>query len=182
MVTSAGFLYTAGRNDSAGGGGHGSPPVKDAGQLGRGGAMDAFGRVPIPNDEPIVQCAAGRYHSCALTKSGKIVTFGLNDRGQLGRHGTYGVTDGDGCVCDSGGSCACDAVAAAGKEGSSTQPATNASAAPLAGAASANFVDCVRLRLRPRPPSRLDGTPPPRSSRTAQVVTWGLNLCGSRGW
>jgi regulator of chromosome condensation len=45
-----------------------------------------------------------------LTKSGKIVTFGLNDRGQLGRHGTYGVTDGDGCVCDSGGSCACDAV------------------------------------------------------------------------
>ena len=165
MVTSAGFLYTAGRNDSAGGGGHGSPPVKDAGQLGRGGAMDAFGRVPIPNDEPIVQCAAGRYHSCALTKSGKIVTFGLNDRGQLGRHGTYGVTDGDGCVCDSGGSCACDAVAAAGKEGSSTQPATNASAAPLAEAES-RILSIYPPSARPRPPSRLDGTPPPRSSRT----------------
>ena len=45
LVTDAGALYTAGRNDSAGGGGHGSPPVKDAGQLGRGGRGDAFGRV-----------------------------------------------------------------------------------------------------------------------------------------
>ena len=43
LVTDAGALYTAGRNDSAGGGGHGSPPVKDAGQLGRGGRGDAFG-------------------------------------------------------------------------------------------------------------------------------------------
>ena len=45
LVTDVGHLYTAGRNDSAGGGGHGSPPVRDAGQLGRGGDTAAFALV-----------------------------------------------------------------------------------------------------------------------------------------
>ena len=45
LVTDVGHLYTAGRNDSAGGGGHGSPPVRDAGQLGRGGDVAAFALV-----------------------------------------------------------------------------------------------------------------------------------------
>jgi hypothetical protein len=36
-ISTPGVLYTCGRNDSAGGGGHGSPPIRDAGQLGRNG-------------------------------------------------------------------------------------------------------------------------------------------------
>ena len=180
MVTNAGFLYTAGRNDSAGGGGHGSPPVKDAGQLGRGGAMDAFGRVPIPKDEPIVQCAAGRYHSCALTKSGKIVTFGLNDRGQLGRHGTYGVTDGDGCVCDSGGSCACDAVDGGGEGRVEYTAGDECVGGAACRSGSANFVDVSSFG------STATAVAAGRYASAAvladgQVVTWGLNLCGSGG-
>ena len=81
-------MYTAGRNDSAGGGGHGSPPVSDAGQLGRGGSTNAFEMVPTPAGAFATQVACGRYHTAAVTAEGGVLTFGLNDRGQLGRAGS----------------------------------------------------------------------------------------------
>ena len=37
ITTLEGALWTMGHNDSKGGGGHGSPPIDAAGQLGRGG-------------------------------------------------------------------------------------------------------------------------------------------------
>ena len=134
-VTDAGALYTCGRNDSAGGGGHGSPPVDDAGQLGRGGRPDIFQRVRLfpPREaeananananadanadanaasgmilgggsfsvekERIVQASAGRYHTTALSASGRVYTFGLNDRGQLGRAGVAGTLARRGRAC-----------------------------------------------------------------------------------
>ena len=108
LVTDAGALYTAGRNDSAGGGGHGSPPVSDAGQLGRGGSTNAFEMVPTPAGAFATQVACGRYHTAAVTAEGGVLTFGLNDRGQLGRAGVFGDPSlKRACGCDSAGNCAC---------------------------------------------------------------------------
>ena len=109
LVTDAGALYTAGRNDSAGGGGHGSPPVADAGQLGRGGAANVFERVRLPTTDSLVaQVACGRYHTAAVTRDGDCFTFGLNDFGQLGRAGRFGDPSAKPeCGCDSAGNCAC---------------------------------------------------------------------------
>ena len=111
LVTDLGHVYTAGRNDSAGGGGHGSPPVKDAGQLGRSGAMNLFAKVSLGNDKQNVvatQIACGRYHTVVLDSTGIVHTFGLNDRGQLGRSGLFGDPDvKKACGCDSGGNCEC---------------------------------------------------------------------------
>ena len=44
LVDDAGYVYTAGRNSSAGGGGRGSPPIEDSGQIGRGGNPGAMER------------------------------------------------------------------------------------------------------------------------------------------
>jgi alpha-tubulin suppressor-like RCC1 family protein len=105
-------VYTAGRNDSGGGGGHGSPPFSDAGQLGRSGAMGIFGKVDFIGDDgnEIVakQVACGRYHTVVLTNDGSVYTFGLNDYGQLGRLALFGDPDvKKACGCDSGNNCAC---------------------------------------------------------------------------
>ena len=190
LVTDAGALYTAGRNDSAGGGGHGSPPVKDAGQLGRGGRGDAFGRVAMPSDDvKIVSCATGRYHTVALAADGTVLTFGLNDRGQLGRAGTYGVADGDACVCDSGGGCACGGEAEGIEGGAQIEDGGNARTrryeegdACVGGAACrdgvARAVDLSEFG------AAAVAVAAGRYATAAvlasgEVVTWGLNLCGA---
>jgi alpha-tubulin suppressor-like RCC1 family protein len=58
----------------------------EAGQLGDGSATDSS--VPVwvhlPKHAHIVAVAAGRYHSLALTRGGKILAWGLGDTGALG--------------------------------------------------------------------------------------------------
>uniref|UniRef100_A0A061RGM4 N-acetylgalactosamine 4-sulfate 6-O-sulfotransferase n=2 Tax=Tetraselmis sp. GSL018 TaxID=582737 RepID=A0A061RGM4_9CHLO len=98
-----GEVLSMGRNDSEGGGGFGSQPILDSGQLGRKGG-EAYAPVPALSGMEIVQVAAGRYHSVALRADGVVFTWGLNDVGQLGRPGTTsksGVWDG----CLSGHNC-----------------------------------------------------------------------------
>jgi len=106
LVDDTGYVYTAGRNSSAGGGGRGSPPIEDSGQLGRGGNPSAMERVLGKlNGEVVVSAGAGRYHTVVATESGKVFTFGLNDAGQLGAAGIMGVTPTTKVTCDSGGNC-----------------------------------------------------------------------------
>ncbi|KAK3274256.1 hypothetical protein CYMTET_17554 [Cymbomonas tetramitiformis] len=95
-VSSSGTLWSYGRNDSAGGGGHGSPPVRDAGQLGRGGGNTAAEVTPLRGHH-MTTVAAGRYHSAAVSKGGALFTFGLNDFGQLGQRAVGGCTHGGTC-------------------------------------------------------------------------------------
>ena len=189
LVTDAGALYTAGRNDSAGGGGHGSPPVKDAGQLGRGGRGDAFGRVPTPKDlkdAKIVSCAVGRYHTVALAADGTVLTFGLNDRGQLGRGGTYGVAEGDACVCDSGGGCACGGEGE-GEEGGGAQIQPYKEGDACVGGAAcrdgvARAVDLSEFGAAAKAVAVAAGRYATAAVlASGEVVTWGLNLCGAIG-
>ena len=59
--------------------------ARDAGQLGRGGSTHVFELVPTPAAVFATQVACGRYHTAAVTAEGGVLTFGLNDRGQLGR-------------------------------------------------------------------------------------------------
>ena len=102
----SGELLTAGRNDSAGGGGRGSPPIDDSGQLGRDGDINSALPVTMPDNAKVIATSCGRYHTVALTSTGEVLTFGLNDRGQLGRSGIRGSTSRS-CGCDSGGNCNC---------------------------------------------------------------------------
>lgn len=58
----------------------------DVGQLGLG--PDVFEKTrpaAVPNYENIVSIAAGGMHNVCLTKDGKVITFGCNDEGALGR-------------------------------------------------------------------------------------------------
>ncbi len=61
-----------------------------AGQLGDGNlkASHLPVWVHIPAHTPIVTLAAGRYHSLALTKSGKVLAWGYDSDGQLGDGGS----------------------------------------------------------------------------------------------
>ena len=102
----SGELLTAGRNDSAGGGGRGSPPIDDSGQLGRDGDINSALPVTMPDNAKVIATSCGRYHTVALTSTGEVLTFGLNDRGQLGRSSIRGSTSRS-CGCDSGGNCNC---------------------------------------------------------------------------
>ncbi|CAD7698079.1 unnamed protein product [Ostreobium quekettii] len=105
LATADGRVYTLGRNDSRGGGGYGTPPIADAGQLGRGGGNER-GLVAGPlEDRRVVQVAAGRYHSVALTDDGDVFTWGLNDWGQLGREGVKATDNGYGASCTWGAGC-----------------------------------------------------------------------------
>ncbi|XRB15098.1 hypothetical protein RI054_09g49380 [Pseudoscourfieldia marina] len=102
-VLSDGTVVTFGRNNSAGGGGQGSQPIDDSGQLGRGDSFDWW-RKDFPRNEgpgpvalgraPAVGVAAGRYHSAAVDAHGKVYTWGLNDHGQLGRAGVSDTPEG----------------------------------------------------------------------------------------
>jgi regulator of chromosome condensation len=106
VVVERGWLYTAGRNASSGGGGRGSPPIEDSGQLGRGGSSGAMERViGALSDEVVTSVACGRYHTVVSTESGAVYSFGLNDAGQLGTAGVMGKLPINGVTCDSGGNC-----------------------------------------------------------------------------
>jgi alpha-tubulin suppressor-like RCC1 family protein len=105
FVTADGVLYSMGPNNSAGGGGHASKPLLESGQLGRPGgtapaavllpesasatagltAAAAAGEKGVSSGSAVVQVAGGRYHSVAITAEGSVITWGLNDWGQLGR-------------------------------------------------------------------------------------------------
>jgi Regulator of chromosome condensation (RCC1) repeat len=77
-----------GRNSSDGGGGHGTAPVPDAGQLGHSGPGNGPARVQGDLDGlTVTSVATGRYHSVAAA-GGRVFTWGLNDQGQLGRGAT----------------------------------------------------------------------------------------------
>jgi alpha-tubulin suppressor-like RCC1 family protein len=74
VVTSTGQLYAFGENGD--------------GQLGN---PEGWGSYPTPEEVtlpgamgPVVQVAAGEYHTIALTSSGQLYTFGSNEEGQLG--------------------------------------------------------------------------------------------------
>ena len=103
VVDSTGVAWTWGRNDSAGGGGFGSSPVSDSGQLGLSRKPETSSRVPAPllTAARFVAADCGRYHSAAISTDGKLHTWGLNDFGQLGRP----AADAQGAACDSGASC-----------------------------------------------------------------------------
>jgi len=106
VVNERGELYTAGRNSSAGGGGHGSPPINDSGQIGRGGDPGAMERVRGDLlGEVVTSVGCGRYHTVVSTESGRVYSFGLNDVGQLGTHGIMGEGSKRDVICDSGGRC-----------------------------------------------------------------------------
>ena len=183
LVTDAGAVYTAGRNDSAGGGGHGSPPVSDAGQLGRGGSTNVFELVPTPADVFATQVACGRYHTAAVTANGGVLTFGLNDRGQLGRAGVFGDPDlKKACGCDSAGNCAC-----AGEGEEDVTKKSYEKNEPCRGGWAcrdgvARFAD---LGLDPvsREPRAASFVAAGRYStvvvtKSGDVLIWGLNACG----
>ena len=65
----------------------------DYGALGDGSGADQYKPVKLtmPDGAKIVSIAAGRYFSLAATESGKVLSWGLNEKGQLG-NGTVNVT------------------------------------------------------------------------------------------
>ena len=194
LVTDAGEVFTTGRNDSAGGGGHGSPPIADAGQLGRGGAADAFARVPLPADALAAQVACARYHTAAVTESGDAVTFGLNDRGQLGRAGVFGDPSlKRACGCDSAGNCACagetadaEAKAEAAKETKTNATFSKDDACFGGWACRDGTARAVDLGAHPVSKKRHAAAFVAAGRYSTVVITtegdaliWGLNACGA---
>jgi hypothetical protein len=111
-----GTLWTWGRNDSAGGGGYGSPAMQNTGQLGSSRRSDIQRSVaaPLAATEQMVAADAGRYHSASISTSGRVYTWGLNDYGQLGRD----ARDITGAPCTSGAEChSAQIMPAAGADG-----------------------------------------------------------------
>ncbi len=53
----------------------------------------------------MVQLITGRYHSLAVTSSGEVYTWGLNDWGQLGRGAMGAKSEDDPSECFSGPTC-----------------------------------------------------------------------------
>ena len=72
--------------------------------------LDLDEMVPTPAGAFATQVACGRYHTAAVTAEGGVLTFGLNDRGQLGRAGVFGDPDPKkASAASSAGNCACAA-------------------------------------------------------------------------
>ena len=123
---------------------------------------------------------ADDYHTAAVTARGGVQTFGLNDRGQLGRAGVAGESTSGACLCDSGGDCAC------AKHSASAEAAEPG--APCHGGAACRHGIAREVDLT------LAGVDDPRAVMVAagryavaaalasgEVVTWGLNACGGDG-
>ena len=174
VATSSGRLYTAGRNDSSGGGGHGSAAIDDSGQLGRQGALGALGRVEgALEKESVMSVACGRYHTTCATASGRVYSFGLNDVGQLGTSGVMGKAPDAKKRCDSGGNCDSlerDAKALAGEGESCFGGAACRSGTPS-------------LVKFPEGTGRIKSVAAGRYTSAAvttdgRVFVWGLNACG----
>jgi Regulator of chromosome condensation (RCC1) repeat len=102
VIDKAGTLWTWGRNNSAGGGGYGSESIPASGQLG-GSRLPGTEQEPavVQSDERFMAAGSGRYHSAAVSKSGKLFTWGLNDFGQLGRP----ADDSSNMACSGGATC-----------------------------------------------------------------------------
>ena len=100
-------MYTAGRNSSAGGGGHGSPPIDDSGQIGRGGDPGALERVrgDLMGEEVTKRRVRCLSPVASETAEADVRPFGLNDVGQLRTHGVMGEGPKRDVICDSGGRC-----------------------------------------------------------------------------
>lgn len=75
-ISDQGAVFTWGRGNS--------------GQLGRGNVMneDSVRQVSALQDEKIIDVACGEAHTCVLTESGEVYTWGAGQAGQLG-HGDY---------------------------------------------------------------------------------------------
>lgn len=151
VVDVDGALWTWGRNDSSGGGGFGSPPMQGSGQLGDGRRMAPSPReaAPLVTADAFVAADAGRYHSAAVTTDGRVLTWGLNDFGQLGRS----AQTADGLPCTSGATCHSALLEAA--QGSDAAFATEEVVAVAAG----RYHTVV-------------------ATRSGAVYTSGLNFCG----
>ena len=84
-----GFVHSCGFNDSRGGGDRwhttATRAIDDSGQLGRGGR-----KTPeiVQRAGRALAIASGRYHALAIAAADRsVVSWGLNDHGQLGRAG-----------------------------------------------------------------------------------------------
>lgn len=84
-IEADGSLWTWGRNSSDGGGGHGSQPLQDAGQLGYPRSISGGPIRKVLRDIKFIAADAGRYHMAGIADDGRLYTWGLNDFGQLGR-------------------------------------------------------------------------------------------------
>ena len=136
--------------------------------------------------ERIVQASAGRYHTTALSASGRVYTFGLNDRGQLGRAGVAGDPGATRpCVCDSGGSCGCappadDDAAAADTPESSSREGARCFGGPTCRDGTARAVDFGAAHAGKRATFTASGRYATAATLdTGEVLAWGLVLCGA---
>ena len=177
FILEDGSLYTAGRNASDGGGGRGSPPIADAGQIGRDGPLGAPGRVlGALRDERATSVGCGRYHTVVSTESGRVYSFGLNDRGQLGTKGVMGrVPDSSSCTCDSGMNCDCS-EGAEGETPLAPGEACDRGAACRSGVPV--HVDVWGEKINIVAAGRYTSA---AVSEKGEVFVWGLNACAGAG-
>ena len=146
----------------------------------RSGAMDIFTRVVSPalDGRRVVGAACGRYHTAAITSDGGVYTFGLNDRGQLGRRGTMGRASTNKCICDSAGECGC------GVNGATVEVPVGASCFGGGACRSGVAAEVLSGALSEVSNARAIAVAAGRYStavvlQSGEVVTWGLNLCGA---
>lgn len=90
-VDEFGALWAWGRNNSRGGGGN-FYTMDDSGQVGVGEGPETdphrIELLPGSRAPSFERVASGRYFSLALSSAGEVWSWGMNDRGQLGRAGS----------------------------------------------------------------------------------------------